>query len=121
MMGQSLRQKARNASILPGFAPVSIPRPVDPWGVLPELFEAIVFARLGREQVDDDVAVVVHDALARLVSLDGQALVADPARGRVDLLGEGVDLPAGRTGDEDGEVVDRRLAAHVEVVNVAGV
>src|SRR5438045_7007570 len=126
MMGQSLRRAARNASIPHlRFAPesrpgslrsrfASIPRPVDPWGVFPQLFDAIVFPSLGREQVDDDITVVLHKPLAGLVAFDGKALLADAMQGGVDLLGEGVDLPPGRAGDEDEKVEERSLPAHVE-------
>src|SRR5262245_38642647 len=83
----------------------SVALPIDALGVGPEVLQAVVFAGVGVEDVDDDVAVVLHHPLGGRVAFDAEAGVALLVHLGVDLLRQGVDLAAAGTGREDEEVV----------------
>ena len=94
--------------------PVHAPR------VGPQVFQAVVLARVGVEDVDDHVAVILHHPFAGFVALDGQRAVAFRVQGGVDFFADGVDLPAAVAGGQDEEVVQGSDASHVEDDHVAG-
>src|SRR5712664_338174 len=49
--------------------------PVDARRVGPQLFQRVILARVGVEDVNDHVAVILNDPLAGLVALDGDTPV----------------------------------------------
>src|SRR5262249_22376274 len=104
----------------PGERGESVALPVHVRGIGPEVLQGVIAARVGVEDVDDHVAVVLHDPAAGLVALDREALVAGRPHRRVDLLGDGVDLAAAGAGTQDEVVVKRGQAAHVEDKDVFG-
>ena len=71
----------------------------------PEILQREVLASRGVEDVDDDVAVVLHDPLTGRISLNRQPRVADFLHGRVDFFGNGVYLTPAGAGDEDKEII----------------
>src|SRR5262249_492010 len=93
--------------------------PVNARSVGPEILDGVVFARLRVEDVRHQIAVVLHDPARRLVTLDRKPDVAAVSQRRVDLFGDGVDLPAAGAGSDDEEVVQGRDAPHVQNDDVA--
>src|SRR5262249_46308232 len=88
--------------------------------IRPQILERVVLARRRVEEVHDYVAVVLHDPLARLVTLDAEPVVADRVQGGVDLFRQGVDLPAAIAGRDHKKVVQRSDSPHVQHDDVTG-
>ena len=86
----------------------------------PRVFKGIITARVLIEDVNDDVAVILHHPAARLVALDAQAFFPFGTHERVHFLGKGVDLPTAAAGHEDEEIEDRRDATQVQDEHVLG-
>src|SRR5947209_1495013 len=72
--------------------------PVHARGVGPQVLDGVVFARVRVEDVDDHVAVILHDPFAGLVALDGPAPVAALVQGGIHLFADRVDLAAAGAG-----------------------
>src|SRR5438046_5319039 len=88
------RHRAANRALFRGYLGGLLqPLPIE-WGrVGPEIIEPVVAARLRVEDMDDNVAVILHDPLGRRVAFDAQAGFSFARHGRVDFSGQGVDLP----------------------------
>src|SRR4051812_11876399 len=96
--------------LIPGLD-CSLALPVDALGVGPEVFESVITTRLLIEDVHHDIAVILHDPAARLISLDAEPFLILRAHVRVDLFREGVDLTSAGAGHQHEKVEDRRNAA----------
>ncbi len=94
--------------------------PVEAGGIAPDVLERVIGAVLGREDVDDEVAVVDEGPAALLGALDAELGLAELLHLLVDLDGDGVALPA-RGRRDDHEVVDQRGGlAQVEQEDIPG-
>src|SRR5260370_42359762 len=100
------RQRAAPGALSRGYLGGLLqPLPIDRGRVGPEIFEPVVAARLRVEEMDGNVAVILHDPLGRRVAFDAQARFSFARHGRVDFFGQGVDLPPTGAGGHDKEVV----------------
>src|SRR5262249_42717568 len=68
--------------------------PIDPRGIGPEVLKVVVLAARRIEQMHDNVAVVLHDPLARFVSLDTPAFIPFGPHGVVNLFSQRMQLPS---------------------------
>ena len=92
--------------------------PVDDLGIGPQAFEIVRGPRLGREDVQHDVAVVLQNPVADAVALETETLRSEFVHHAVDLLGDGVHLsPAVAAADHE-EVDDGRDAGEIEHADV---
>ena len=62
--------------------------PVDARSIGPELLQPVILAGLGVEDVDHEVAVILHDPARRLVALDRTALVIDTSELSAEILNQ---------------------------------
>src|ERR1700730_15366680 len=110
------RNQTRNGT---GKPPTSTALPIQARGIQPQILERIEGAGLRIEEMDDDVAVVLHHPFAGFIALDAEALLSLGSQRRIDLFGDGMNLSsAGRRGDDE-EVVERCDSPHVEDEDVA--
>lgn len=81
----------------------------------PEVFEVVKFAALGRENVQDDVAVVLQNPSFGIATFDADPwTTASFLHQLLDLLGDGTHLAsAGRSRDHK-EIHDGRDLSHIE-------
>src|SRR5262245_34970727 len=82
------------------------PLPFHALSVGPEVFEGVVFAGSGVEDMDDYVAVVLYDPAAGFVAFDAVPGIADRGEGGVGLFGNGVHLSPRAAGNNHLEIAD---------------
>lgn len=89
--------------------------PIDLWCVAPEMFEVVEFASFRREDVQDDVTVVLQNPCFRITTFDTDSRAAAPFLHQLlDLFGDGPHLAStGRRRDHK-KIHDRRDLSHVE-------
>src|SRR5262245_45470233 len=62
--------------------------PIHAWRIGPEVFEPVIIAGVLIEDVDHDIAVILHHPAAGLIARNGEAFLPFGAKGRIDLLGQ---------------------------------
>lgn len=79
------------------------------------MFEVVEFTTFAREDVQDDVAVILQNPSFRLAAFDTDARTAPSLLHQLlDFFGDGSHLTAAGGGGDDEEVHDRRDRSHVE-------
>ena len=82
--------------------------PIDPRSIGPEAFQVVDFPQLGREDVHDHIAKILHDPLALVGALDALPPGAGCLELLVDFLGDRHHLAAAGAGGEHEEIKNRR-------------
>ena len=90
-------------------------------GAAPEALEAIVFAGFGRENVDEEVAIVGKYPLGLLVAFDADGqLTGGLLEMEADFIGDGLDLAGIGAGADDEEIGEGSDAGEVENLDIGG-
>ncbi len=98
-----------------GLTGSAISRQRNALGPAPEIFERVVIASFGVEQVDHDGAIVEQNPTALVVSFDAHSQVAHiPFQNTIDFLANGMQLPAAIASDEKKVIELGRHAPHVK-------
>src|SRR5262249_30826723 len=95
-------------------------RPVYPLRIRPQILEGVILTRFLIEDMDHDVAIVLHDPTARLIALDAKALFALCVYVVANFVREGVNLASAGAGHDDEKVEDRRDATQVQDEHILG-
>jgi hypothetical protein len=93
----------------------------DELGAAPEAFEAVIFAGFGREDVDEEVAIVGEDPLGLFVAFDADGQFAGVLLElEADFIGDGLDLAGIGAGADDEEIGERCDAGEIEDQDFGG-